>query len=80
MHFTRMKIWVIRVCAYMLINNIWHRFILSKIGINGVTLYIIVWNLFLSLDLVFLRLVQAEAHCRGIGHAPGEGTALQTAK
>lgn len=63
----------------MLINNIWHHFIPSKIGINGITPYIVVWNSF-PLNLVFPRLVQAEACCRGTGHAPGEGTAFQTAR
>lgn len=49
---------IIHIYAYMFINNIWHCFILFKIGISGITLYIILWNVFLSLNLVFLRLVR----------------------
>lgn len=58
------------MCVYMLINNIWHCFILFKIGISAITLYIILWNVFLSLNLVFLRLVRRQ-------HIAGELAKLQ---
>lgn len=57
-HADVLQIICVYIHAHMLINNIWHCFILFKIGISGITLYIILWNMFLSLNLVFLRLVR----------------------
>ena len=56
MHFTCRQVdyrLYVYIYASMLINNIWHCFILFKIGISAITLYIILWNVFLSLNLCF---------------------------
>lgn len=66
--------------AHTLINNIRHCLALFKIHINGIASYIILWNLFFSLNFGFLRLIVKILIGRGAGQAPGQSTILPTVK